>query len=905
MLRAVTMSTRGERPDPEALLAEANAEDARSRRGRLKIFFGAAPGVGKTYAMLEAARKESCTSADVLVGYIEPHARPETQALVLGLDVLARKRVEYKGKSLTEFDLEAALARRPGLIIVDELAHTNAPGATHEKRWQDVDQLLREGIDVYTTLNVQHLESVNDIVARITGVIVRETVPDAIFDAAAEVELVDLPPDELLERLREGKVYVPDQASLALEHFFQKGNLLALRELALRKMADRVNREVESFRRRHAVSATWPTSDRVLVCVSPSPLSSRLVRAAFRMAASLRASWIAAHVERPSGPPPPDADQRRLLENLRLAEKLGAKTVTLSGTDLVEEVLQYARRNNVTKIIVGKPLQPRWREFFSGSFVYRLTRECGDIDVYVISGEAEEPQHPAPPRMRLPGRPSRYAWAAAIVLTCSLLGLLVERHLEAVNIAMFYLLGVLVVSLRQGLGPSILASILSVGVFDVVFVPPRGTFAVADTQYLITFGVMLVTGVTISTLTARVKSQTEQARQREQRAAALYSLSRRLASLQSTEEILVALAQEASAAFDVDVAVWVRQEGGALALRGDLPSSFAPSDRDGGIARWVADHGERAGLGTATLMEAQSSFLPMSASGKVLAVIGVRPRQARRLFDPEEMHRLETFATQAAAAMERTSLAADASRVKLEVDAERMRNSLLSAVSHDLRTPLSAIAGAGSTLLERGEKLDDATRRELLETIFDQAESMNHLIGNLLDATRLEAGTVAIQWEWQSLEELIGALSNRLQKSLEKHVFRVDVPSEFPLVRGDGLLIQQVLQNLIENAARYSPAGTTIEVSVSLADGEALVQIADRGPGIVAGEEEKIFEKFQRGSSTRGPAGTGLGLFIARGIVELHGGRIWAQNRPDGGAAFSFTLPMREEPPHIAAEETE
>jgi len=892
------------RPDPDSLLAKVKAEEAKQARGKLKIFFGAAPGVGKTYAMLEAGRKEGKAGADVVVGYVEPHVRPETQALVLGLDLLARRKVEYHGAVLQEFDLEAALACHPQILLVDELAHTNAPGLTHTKRWQDVEQLLQAGINVYTTLNVQHLESLNDIVAQITGVIVRETVPDLVFEAADEVELVDISPDDLVERLREGKIYVPHEASRAIENFFRKGNLIALRELALRRMAERVNAQMERYRLEHAISDTWPTNERLLVCVGPSPLSSRLIRTTRRIAASLKAPWLAVNVETPATARLSAGDRNRLNHNLQLAEQLGAETVTVNGANLVEEVLAYARSRNVTKIIVGKSHRPRWLEILRGSFVYELTRQSGDIDIFVISGDDEETSAPVPGPAIASRAPANYFWAVVVVVLCTGLGyLMFLQEFGPVNIVMVYLLGVVATSLRFGRGPSILASFLSVAAFDFFFVEPLFSFAVTDTQYLFTFAVMLATGLVISTLTTRVKAQAEIARKRERRIAALYSLSRELAATQDVNEIADAVARHSGNAFDAQVAVLLPDANKHVEVRGGLAiNSFRPDEKDRGVAQWVFDHGEKAGFGTSTLPGADAVYLPLRVKSGTVGVIGVRPSALSRLLEPDQVHLMEAFAGQAAVALERANLAAEAERVRVLVESERLRNSLLSAVSHDLRTPLTAIAGASSTLIEGGENLAPEARRELLESIGDEAESLNHLVGNLLDMTRLEAGALTVQKEWQSVEELVGAVLNRLGRKLAERAIVTRVPPDLPLLFVDGVLIQQVLANLLENAEKYSPPSAAIEISASSLGKTVVIEVADHGPGLPPGDEKRVFEKFYRSPAVRSRSGAGLGLTICRGIVELHGGKIWAKNHRDGGAVFGFSLPVEEQPSPVPVE---
>ncbi len=883
------------------------ADEARAARGRLKIFFGAAPGVGKTYTMLEAGRKMAKEGFDVLVGYIEPHVRPETQALLLGLDVLARRTIEYRGTNLIEFDLEGALAAHPQLILVDELAHTNAPGVTHAKRWQDVERLLQAGIDVYTTLNVQHLESLNDVIAQITGVIVRETVPDAIFDQSDEVELVDLAPDDLIERLREGKVYLPDQARRAIDSFFKKGNLIALRELALRRMAERVNAQMQDYRSAHAVLRTWPTSERLMVSIGPSPHSTRLVRAARRMATTLRAPWLAVYVETAGSARLNKEDADRVAQTLHLAEELGATTATISGASLVDELLDYARRHNVTKIIVGKPQQSRWQEWLRGSIVYELTRKCGDIDVYVISGDLEQLPTSRPRAAAAPSSVLGYLGAVLAVIASTGAGWLMQPRFELSNIIMVYLLGVVTVAIQFGRGPSILASVLGVAAFDFVFVPPRWTFAVSDTQFLVTFGVMLVTGLVISTLTAHVRFQAQSARQREQRTAALYAMSRELVEARTTQELVDIAVQHIAEVFDSEVFLLFPDP----ARRG--PVTIVPmtsryslaklTDHDLGVAQWVFDNGERAGRGTDTLPSATSLFVPLRTRGAIVGILGVRPRQTDRASLPssDQIRLLETFAGQAALAEERIRAAHDAQQAKLQVEAERLRSSLLSAVSHDLRTPLAAIAGASSTLVD-GAGLDAETQHELAESIFEESERLNRLVANLLDMTRLEAGALQVRKEWQVVEEVVGVVLNRLARRLAHYKVTTNLPHDLPLVPFDPLLIQQVLTNLLENAMKSTPPGGDISISAEVKDDDVQINVADRGLGLAPGEEQHVFERFYRSLRSTNGSGVGLGLTICQGIVELHGGRIWAANRADGGARFSFTLPRGEAPPAVLPE---
>ena len=669
-----------QRPNPDALLTRVQAEEAQQARGKLKIFFGAMAGVGKTYAMLEAAHARRADGMDVVVGWVDTHGRAETAALLQGLEVLPRRAVAYRGTALDEFDLDAALARRPALLLVDELAHTNASGSRHAKRWQDVEELLDAGIDVYTTVNVQHLESLNDVVAQITSVVVRETVPDSMLEQADEVELIDLPPDDLLQRLREGKVYVPEQARRALDHFFHKGNLIALRELALRRTADRVDAQMQVYRRTHEITETWPTTERILVCVSPSPLSARLVRAARRMAALLRAEWLAVYVETPAHLRLPEADRERVIHTLRLAEQLGAETVTLSGQSVSEEIVTYARTRNVSKIVVGKPLRPRWREIVFGSVVDELARNTDDIDVYVISGEHDDSR---PPSTRPPDHTSdwaAYGWALAVVLLCTVLDWLMFPVFEKANLVMVYLLGVTVVAVRGERLAAIMASVLSVAAFDVFFVTPYWSFAVTDLEYLVTFAVMLVVALVISTLAVRLRQQAEAARQHERRTAALYAMSRELASTRDTDGLLQAAARHIHEVFESQVSLLLPDATGHLRPWDDAadgqshglggPVLFALDTKEQSVAQWVYVHRQMAGLGTATLPSAAALYVPLLAARGAVGVLGVRPVQPRRLQAPEQLHLLETFANQIALVLERATLAEAAQHAQVQSETE-------------------------------------------------------------------------------------------------------------------------------------------------------------------------------------------------------------------------------------------
>ena len=893
------------RPDPDALLEEVQQEERRAARGKLKVFFGAAPGVGKTYAMLEEGRARAAEGMDVVVGYAEPHARMDTEALLLGMEILPYQVIEYKNVRLREFDLDAALKRRPALLLVDELAHTNAPGMRHPKRWQDVREVLEAGIDVYTTLNVQHLESVNDIVERITGIKVRETLPDSVLEDADEVELVDVSPEELLERLDEGKVYTADTAERATRNFFSKGNLLALRELALRRTAERVDAQMRDFRRENAVRSTWAASERILVCVSPSPLSARLVRSAKRLATGLKAPWVAAYIETPASLRISEQDRRRADSNLRFAEQLGAQVITLQGQNVADEVIAYARAHNVTKIVIGKPERPRWREVLFGSVVDDLVRRSGEIDVYVIRGEAEvretQPAAPRPPR----GADwEGYVASVVAVALATAVGFPFQHKLgfENTNVLMLYLLAVLWVASRYSRWAATLAALLAVAAFDFFFVPPYFTFTVRDERYIIlTFPVMLITALTIGTLTNRVKMQAEAARRREQRTQTLLALTRELAAARTADQIVAAAVRHVGQIVDATAVVFLPDGDQKLRVKTPGPAAGVLDDKESSVAQWAYEHEQAAGAGTGTLPAAAGMYIPMKTSRGTVGVVGVFPNQPGDDGPPEQRQLIEAFASQTALAVERATLADEAKAAWERVEAEFLRNTLLSGVSHELRTPLAAITGAVSALVETGDSLSPQAHRELLDSIYSESERMERLINNLLDMTRLEAGGLLVRKEWQALQEIVGSALHHLKRRLEGREVKTDIPANLPLVHADALGLEQVLVNLIDNAVEYTPADTPIEI-VARADGKSVsVEVADRGPGLPPGTEQRVFEKFFRARTAESRRGIGLGLAISKGIIEAQGGRITAANRPGGGATFRFTLPLDSVPPTVDA----
>lgn len=892
------------RPNPDQLLAQVKAEEADAKCGSLKVFFGYAAGVGKTYSMLENAQRAKAEGREVVVGYVEPHGRRETEALLAGLEALPMREYEYRGVKLRDFDVDAALARGPDLILVDELAHTNAVGCRHEKRWQDVQALLEAGINVWTTLNVQHIESLNDVIGQITGVTVRETVPDRVFDQAADLELVDITPEELLVRLGAGKVYVPAQAQLAIQSFFQKSNLTALRELSLRQAARRIHTDVESARREKAAIQPWATAERLLVCVGPSPTTARVIRTARRMAAALDAPWLAVSVDL-TGEPASNLGKQKISQHFRLAERLGAETVTLAGQNVTDTLLEYARSRNVTKILIGKTNQPRWRRIFFGTVVDEVLERSGDIDVYVIHGEQEKPEH-SDDRVT-PSAIAKLSYLSAFGLIglagCIAYGLRFLRLADAeANTVMLFLAAVAWTAFRHGRGPAVLASVLAVLVFDFFFVPPFHTFAVADTQYVVTFAVMLTIGLVVSTLTSRLRAQIESTRQRERRTSALYELGKQLSSLYGNVFLVGAAGGKIAEMFGAEVAIYLDRPASTPELAFGQDSAIAKHAVSLAVAQWVIEHDQVAGAGTNTLPNAAALFFPVTGSQRTHGAIAIRVSDAERLLDPEVRRLLDACANQLALALERDRMAIDAAEARIQAEAEQVRGSLLSSVSHDLKTPLAAIAGASSSLLESAS-LDQDTRRQLLETVADEAARLNRLLENILQMSKLDAGAATPNCQWHVLEELVGSALHRTRRELAQHVVGVHLPIDLPLLFVDGLLMEQVFVNLFENAARYTPRGTEMTIRAAV-DGQYLrIAVSDNGPGFPAGAEEQIFGKFYRALPTSdGGRGSGLGLAICRAIIKAHGGIIAAAKRPGGGAEFVIRLPLSKDAPRVVVE---
>jgi two-component system sensor histidine kinase KdpD len=915
----------GRRPDPDALLARVEQAALRTRRGRLKIFFGANAGVGKTFAMLEAARRRKAEGADVVVGYVEPHGRAETESLLEGLEQLPFLATTHRGANLREFDLDAALARRPALVLVDEFAHTNAAGARHAKRWQDVEDLLAAGIDVYTTINVQHIESLNDVVAQITGTRMQETVPDKVFDQADEVELVDISPDDLLQRIKAGKVYLPERAQHALENFFRKGNLIALRELALRATADRVDAEMREYRDDHSIKGTWAAGERLLVCVGPDAQAEKLVRSGKRMAAALHAEWIVVYVETPELLRLSGEERNRRINLLRLAESLGAQTVTLDGPVAAQVLLEYARTRNVNRMLVGTPNRRAWRLWRRPSTTEALVRNSGDIDIHVVSGDGAEHSTrdvllarssvhlgistEKSGKRRWPG----YAWGLAATAICTGVCWAIQAWFDLPNLIMVYLLGAVLIASRFGRGPAVMVAVTNVVALDYFFVPPLFSFAVSDSQYLLTFGVMLGMAVIIGNLTASVRLQARVAGHRERRTALLYAMSRELAATRGEENIARIAVRHTSEVFGAQVAVLLPDENGVMTLPRGAGEPGSLHGADIGVAQLVMDNGRMAGLGTDTLPGGDTIYLPLNSAKAqrpdnvaklptVLGVLAVLPANSRRVLLPEQLHLLETFAGQIAIALERAHLADQAQSAEVDAGNERVRSSLLSAISHDLRTPLAVIAGSASSLADADSGLDASRRREMALAIYQQAEQMAQLVTNILDMTRFEAGKPTLNRQWHPLEEIVGAVLHRLESRLSRRKVHVDLPEDLPLAWIDGVLIEQVFANLLENALKYTPETTPVEIAATATTERITVSVIDSGPGVRPGDESRVFEKFYRASAEGAVSGAGLGLTICRAIVEAHGGDIWVENRLAGGAMFCFTLPVGGTPPSVSRE---
>jgi two-component system, OmpR family, sensor histidine kinase KdpD len=883
------------RPNPDDLLTQVNAEEEQKRRGKLKIFLGYAPGVGKTYTMLEAARVQK-KDTDVIVGIAETHGRVETEALLEGMEIIPRHQLEYRGIKLNEMNLDAVLARHPQLALVDELAHENAPGSRHPKRYQDIGELLDAGIDVYTTLNIQHIESGRNTVAQITGIWVRETVPDSFVDNAAEIEIVDLPPEELLKRLKEGKVYLTEQIARATEEFFRKGNLIALRELAMRTVAKHVDQQTLAYMKSHAIQGPWPSGERFLVCVSSSTAGPRVVRNARRLAYQLGAEWHAIHVETPDARLSPE-QQERLTNTLRMAERMGAKIATIAGNSVVSAVKEFAAKNNITRIIIGKSQKQWWQRLFVRSTVNQLISHNEYFDVYVIGSRGESP--PKEKKKTTEGARSikwrSYLFSLALVIVATLLGQLVHNMVTPTTIAMLYLLSVVITAYFWSLGPSILVSVIGVLAFDFFHVPPFLTFKVADTQYIFTFFALLAVGVVISYLASHVHQQTESARRRERETAALYALGRDLALSNDLESYIHAIIKRAKETFGDTATIFIPDPENKETLKtySDV-SNTTIDENEFAAATWAFQHQKIVGHSTDTLPNAKARYLPLVTARGTVGVIAVSAINSVEELTLEKERLLEAYADLAAVAIESIRLANEAQNAQVLRDTEKLQTALLNAVSHDLRTPLVSIIGVLSSLQEEGMYLDGTDKKNLVQVARDEAERLNHLITNLLDVSRIEAGAIKISRQQSDVQDLVGAALEQLGRRANARPVNMEIPAELPFISVDFGLIVQTMVNLLDNALKYSPDDSPIDIRARQVGQEIQIEIADRGIGIPPQDLLHVFDKFYRIQRPDNVAGTGLGLSICKGIIEAHGGRITAENRPGGGTIIKLVLPIHE-----------
>jgi two-component system sensor histidine kinase KdpD len=886
-----------QRPSPEALLETARREDGAA--GRLKIFVGAAPGVGKTYEMLQSAHAKRKAGVDVVVGVVETHGRAETEALVAGLEVIPRRRFDYKDQHLEEMDLDALIARRPDIALVDELAHTNAPGSRHPKRYLDVAELLAAGIDVYTAVNIQHIESLNDVVAQITHVRVRETVPDSVFDRADAIELIDLTPDDLIQRLKEGKVYVPKQAERALEHYFSPGNLTALRELALRRTADRVDEQLLTHMQANAIAGPWAAGERMLVCVSDDPRSAGLVRYTKRLADRLHAPWTAVSIETRRSLQLTEEERDRLADTLRLAEALGAEALTIPGAGrrIADDLLGYAHANNVTQIVIGKASRSWWFELVRGSVVHDLVRRAGNIGVHVIAGDTL-PQEPVSKRIQMTDRVEPFdvkPYLAAFAVVALALGAatLLRPVFGIENVDLMFLTAVVGVAVRFGLWPSILASVVASLSYNFFFLPPVYTLTITEPTNVAAFFFFMLIAVLVSNVAARVRTQAISAFGRVRTTESLYAFSRKLASTAALDDVLWASAYQIALMLKVRV-VLLLPEQGVITVKAGYPPEDELDKADLAAANWAWSNDRPAGRGSETLPGAKRLFLPMRTGRGSIGVIGIDDDRTGPLLTPDQRRLLDALVDQSALAIERVQLVEDMDRAQRNVESDRLRQALLTSISHDLKTPLASVLGAASTLRDLSPKLGEAEKADLLGTVIDESERLNRFIANLLDMTKLESGAVVPIATLHDLAEIVGSALRRAGKILIRHRVVLDLAPNLPMLALDAVLFEQVLFNLLDNAAKYAPDDTTIAVRAMRDEESVSLQILDEGAGIPPDDLEQVFDKFYRankGDHVR--AGTGLGLAISRGFVEAMYGTISATNRPDrSGAVLTIRLPI-------------
>ncbi|MGC1346961.1 MAG: sensor histidine kinase KdpD [Methyloceanibacter sp.] len=887
-----------QRPSPEALLEAARREEG--RLGKLKIFMGAAPGVGKTYEMLQQARARKKDGDDIVVGVVETHGRKETEALLDDLEVLPRQSIEYKGQSLEEMDLDAIIARQPQFVLVDELAHTNVPGSRHPKRYLDVEELLNRGINVYTTLNIQHIESLNDVVAQITGVRVRETVPDSILDRADAIELVDIPPGDLIQRLKEGKVYVPKQAERALEHFFSPANLTALRELALRQTAERVDEQLLDEMQARAIPGPWAAGERLLVCVSEDPRAAGLVRYTKRLADRLHGPWTALYVETRRSLQLSEEERDRIADTLRLAQALGAEQVTIPGGDrrIADDVVNFAHANNITQIIIGKSTRSLWFELLHGSVVRDLLRSCGNISVHVIAGEHLDKEVIPKKTVRtaekaVPFDPRPYVVAIVAVAAALGVGKVIQSRLGIENVDLVFLTAVVGIAVRYGLWPSLFASIVASLCYNFFFLPPVYTFTITDPTNVAAFFFFTAIAVLVSNVAARVRTLAVTAMARARTTESLYAFSRKLSGAGTLDDVLWATAYQAASLLKVRV-VLLLPEDGSITVKAGYPPEDILDEADLAAAKWAWEHNRAAGRGSDTLPGAKRLFLPMRTGRGAIGVVGIDSDKPGPLLTPDQRRLLDALADQAALAIERVHLVEDLDQTKRRTEADRLRSALLTSISHDLKTPLAAILGAASTLKGFAGELDGQGKVELLATIIEESERLNRFIANLLDMTRLESGSIEPNAAPHDIGEIVGSVLERARKILVHHRVEVDIAKDLPMLSVDPVLFEQVLFNILDNAAKYASPGTTVLIQSWQDGADVKLQVVDEGSGIPPEEIDRIFDKFHRAEKQdQVRAGTGLGLAISRGFIEAMGGSITCVNRSDRqGAVFTVTLPI-------------
>lgn len=889
-----TPSSAAQRPDPDALVAQLQADRQRAHLGKLRIYFGSNAGVGKTYSMLAAAQRERQAGRKVLVGLVETHGRAETEQQLHDLELLPRRTLVYQGRQLDEFDLDAALARRPEVLLLDELAHSNVSGSRHPKRWQDVQELLEAGIEVWTTLNVQHLESLNDVVGGIVGIQVHETVPDHIFDDADEVIVVDIPPEELLKRLKSGKVYPLEQAERASRNFFRQGNLLALRELALRRTADRVDEDMRDYRRERSIGDVWPTRERLLVGVGGRAGDDALVRQVARLARRLEADWVVVYVDAPERQHRPRAAQEAVLKTLALAARLGAETATIPGAHVAQALVDFARERNASHLVLARVHEPlsRWLRWRASSLSEQIAALDPGLDVLLLSVKQSKNDS----TLRLPAaREKNIPWKgyAGVTLAClaaTAVAELLLRVFDPANVVMLFLLVVVLSAVRWGRGPGAWAALLSVLLFDFYFVPPRNSFSVNDTQYLFTFSLMLGVALVCGQLTARLRHEARVAAERERRAGALARLARDLSGALTQEQVTQIALTTISGVFDAQTGLLVPDADERLQL---APGSEAQIDTS--VGRWSMEHGQMAGHGTDTLAAAPALYVPLMAPVRSRGVLVLQLRAPQRLRVPEERRLLEACASQIALALERVHFVEVAQQTQIAMEGERMRNTLLSAVSHDLRTPLTGILGAAQAALPHAPQ---GPAHHMLVQIRNQAQALQQLVDNLLAMARLQQGGVQLKREWLPVDELVGSALAQMRERLAAHALQTSLPADLPLLQLDAVLMERVLVNLLDNAIKYTPEGTTITVAASVADGDCVLSVQDAGPGLpVHLSAEQLFEPFTRGQAESAVFGMGLGLALAQRIVQAHGGRLRvAQAEPGPGTIFSVHLPVPEQP---------